>query len=168
MNPPKKVNDMKLLIFAHKLEAQAFPQENILLCGEGVRNIERKLPEALSSITEIINFGVAGALNRKLCIGKVYSVGSVKAKNQDVLNFSKGLQVLTVDTPLLTVNDEKEDLVDMELYAIVRIAINHNIPVKSFKLVSDFVGEPLDLSKIKRQSLTWSQKLFDHYSKGHA
>lgn len=86
--------DMKLLVFAHRGEAQEFikrlklkplaPLKNtyirdelaLTICSEGIYDVLVNLSSVLAKIdiTEVINFGIAGTLDNTLEIEKVYPI----------------------------------------------------------------------------------------------
>ncbi|MBC7713979.1 MAG: hypothetical protein H7177_11615 [Rhizobacter sp.] len=101
---------MKLLVFAHRGEAQAFfneweflPEEffftglfknknyYLLITGEGPKDASEKTVAVLSSykneITEIINIGIAGSLTPKLSVGDMAWVRSSYAQNAERSEF---------------------------------------------------------------------------------
>lgn len=101
---------MKLLVFAHRGEAQAFFNEweflpvefyftglfknknyYLLITGEGPKYASEKTVAVLSSfkqdINEIINIGIAGSLNPKLKVGDIAWVRSSYAQNADKCEF---------------------------------------------------------------------------------
>lgn len=101
---------VKLLIFAHRGEAQAFFNEwellpvnfyftglfknkdhYVLITGEGPKEASEKTVAVLSSfkseITEVINIGIAGSLTPKLKVGDHVWVRSSYAQNADRCEF---------------------------------------------------------------------------------
>ncbi|MBC7429637.1 MAG: hypothetical protein H7336_13550 [Bacteriovorax sp.] len=101
---------MKLLVFAHRGEAQAFFNEwelvpveyyftglfknknsYLLTTGEGPKDASEKTVAVLSSfkneITELINIGIAGSLTSKLSVGDIAWVRSSYAQNAERSEF---------------------------------------------------------------------------------
>lgn len=101
---------MKLFVFAHRGEAQAFIEhfsflpitfhfdgvyqnENdyLLLCGEGPQNASEKTVSVLSAfasqISQVINIGIAGSLTPKLKVGDHAWIRTVLAHNSEKCEF---------------------------------------------------------------------------------
>ena len=90
---------MQLLIFAHRGEAQVFISEMntvadesfpdlyksdncyILICGEGIQNASIRTAAVISryheSIDSVLNFGIAGALDKSLKLKKIVQIRTV-------------------------------------------------------------------------------------------
>ncbi len=157
-----------------------FRLDNFLLVftGQGRENVRYMLEKtenilpSLGTPAFFINLGMAGARNKDLTMGNVYSVRSVKLQNTpDVfygMDKSARFDCLTVDRPvsaenLEMVSDTDFDLADMELWEIARSAKKRGVPFLSFKYVSDYVSRPLDKNAIRRLSKDASKKLWKSY-----
>ena len=151
-------------------------QKDIVLVICGVGKVNAALGAALAvhkfGADKILNFGVAGGLNKKTELCKVYSIGKAVQFDFDLtqLNHTKigtldereenyfplsdlGLETYPMrnlgtsdrfnDSPqdfLLLTNELKADIRDMEGCAIVQAATQMELPVYSFKAISDVAG----------------------------
>jgi len=186
---------MTLLVFAHPLEAVAFidklnlKKENIslsnvysrsdyilIVTGEGISNVISKLTNIITiygdSIFQILNFGVAGRLDSKLELNKCYEINSVKMSDKKYLldESEKGIRCITSHQSVSGKTEaenllENGQVVDMELWAIVDVALAFNKPVRSVKLLSDDVWEEVSIEEIKKNAKFYSEQLFDYFSK---
>ena len=101
---------MRLLTFAYQGEAQCFIgplkhkiisycsvdyYENdsiiLLITGEGVQSASEKvaiiLAHFIGQITEVYNFGIAGALTQKLTIDEIYQIRTSYRSHNDEMSF---------------------------------------------------------------------------------
>lgn len=196
---------MRLLLFAHRGEAQEFikryglkplDERNTLyrnddsfLCisGEGMLEVFTFLGPLLGElqtkhkISEIINMGVAGALNPDIVLGGIYEVQTSYAFDAEPLfhsfqlecnEDSKKLDCITSGKRVL--DDEFSDrlscfaeLVDRELWACAKLCKELGIKLRSYKLVSDFAGTQTDCFDLKHQARDFSSKLLDYYIRHH-
>jgi nucleoside phosphorylase len=129
---------MKLLVFAHRGEAQAFFNEwellpvdffftglfknnttYLLITGEGPKDASEKTIAVLSSfkneITEIINIGIAGSLTPKLLIGDICWVRSSYAQNAERSEFKSyttqnhtNIDCITAFSRITSIEDRKK------------------------------------------------------------
>ena len=193
----------KLLTFAHLGEARAFidffeaePLKShhlkifkassgpyLLITGEGLRQSSESLMLTLGSfpeIEEIINFGLAGSLNKNLNIGDIYSVRSIYAENPSEIEYhsfttsdgSAKVDLISTYKRIFDSNKAKKlsilaALVDLEAWAIASGAKRQNLPFKSFKIISD---HPLNeenskviCEDIREQAYEFSRKLLEFY-----
>jgi nucleoside phosphorylase len=188
---------MLLLSFAHKAEAQVFirrkhnvtvdfyfpgvfrhEDELLLITGMGIETTMQRTRKVLDyfgdDITEILNLGVAGALNRQLQINQIYGVKTVyHADNPETFmlhNPRPQINCITVnrmvdDDAVAHLLQKKAAVVDMELWGCCSIAAKYNIPVRSYKLISDYAGSDTDPGKIRQNAEEFSRHLFDFYKK---
>ena len=98
----------------------------------------------LSKYDEIWNIGFAGAIDKKLPFGSIYTVSIVgrHATEEHLPIHKEGKRLITFDTPLhdTEVRDllaHKWDLVDMEGHVIAEVAREQGIPCHLIKIVSD-------------------------------
>ena len=160
---------MKLLTFAHKPEAAAFfdsfsmkstPKEGlyqsdfgwILITGEGIQESIARVALVLGScpeIKEVINLGVAGALQNQLRVGQVVEVAGSYAFDEKALfkSFTLSGKVNCVTSGKRILDDSQlspllamGDLVDRELWGVCYAAKEARVPVRSFKYISDKAG----------------------------
>jgi adenosylhomocysteine nucleosidase len=119
-----------------------------------------------NSITEVINYGTAGIVSKKPLIGQLVRPDVIIQRDmlaepqapRGVVPFEQGDTagpiLLNTDTNItLGTGDSfvmdtdpwfdyaSIDLVDMEAYALAKVARRYNIPFKCYKYVSDFADE---------------------------
>jgi adenosylhomocysteine nucleosidase len=119
-----------------------------------------------NSITEVINYGTAGIVSKKPLIGQLVQPDVIIQRDmmaepqapRGVVPFEQGDTagpiLLNTDTNItLGTGDSfvmdtdpwfdyaSIDLVDMEAYALAKVARRYNIPFKCYKYVSDFADE---------------------------
>lgn len=155
---------MKYILVALKQEVAGieFDPEKAKVIYTGVGKINAAMSASIAcaenDCTEIINYGTAGVLNKNL-IGKLSKVGVVRQRDMDARplselgstpfdsdsSFSGDIKVSNAEAVLSTgdnfVTDMPEiesDLVDMEGYAIAKIAGKFGKPVTIIKYGSDF------------------------------
>ena len=128
----------------------------IIYTGVGKVNAAMSLMAGLAEFKPdiLINYGTAGAVTPGL--SGVVEVGRTVQYDMDVrpLGVALGVTPFEEDTACLTLSDSplicgtadkfaihppdlKCDLVDMELYALAKIAARAQIPLRSFKFISD-------------------------------
>lgn len=192
---------MILLTLAHKGEAQAFIQrkhnlavdfyftgvyrhedELLLLTGSGKDSITERVTFVLryygDRITEVLNFGIAGALKQELQINQIYGVSEICAEYEpspqreyiSTANLRGQVRCVSATRPVLT--DEHADaltscadVVDMEIWHIALACNKINLPFKSYKLVSDYAGNRTDTQAVRQNAAMFSRHLFDFYKK---
>lgn len=189
---------MKLIILAHRGEAQSFiralelnlideslglyhdldKKTALLICGEGIYGVLTKLPFIIASfkITEILNFGIAGALDQKLKMGEIYSIRTSYAHNDKSAEFHSYTSIDESASVDCITNHERVHstiscqrlenfaaIVDRELWAIGKAADFYKIPYASFKLISDMAGPEVNCFDIKEKAKNYSDKLLSYY-----
>jgi hypothetical protein len=189
---------MKLIILAHRGEAQSFIRAlelnlideklalyhdldkkiALVISGEGIYGVLTKLPFIIASfeITEILNFGIAGALDQGLTLGEVYSIRTSYAHNEKSPEFhsytsldeSAGVDCITNHERVHSSEVCKKlenfaAIVDRELWAIGKTADFYKIPYASFKLISDMAGPEVNCFDIKDKAKNFSDKLLAYY-----
>jgi nucleoside phosphorylase len=193
---------MNLLVFAHRGEAKTFLSElnfksvkgkdflnlykndsnYLLICGEGLQSATELTASVLSFIHEevrnVINFGIAGALDKSLELNNIYSVQTIYSEKitgaMQFKSFSSSDPkayfdcVSAIDRVL---NDENSiylskfaQIVDRELWAIASVAKLFKKPFQSFKLISDYAGTDTSCFDISNKTDFYSQHLFDYFS----
>lgn len=134
-----------------------------------VKAIEADRPDC------IVSLGSAGAIDRRLEVGKAYSFGKVVCPDQDLTSMHLPLGV-TIDSRRATVGEietrdrtsrltlsssgkfssaitkEHEllyaDASDMEAYAVGAAAREYSIPFYAIKLITDYVGDKSTIGDI--------------------
>ena len=184
---------MKLIHLAHRGEAQQFLKdldvnadqsmeglyighdEIVLIGSEGIENTLTKLSYCLGrfKVTEVLNFGIAGALDKNLKLDEVYEIRTSYCFNEKVQYKSfqanlKGLDCITTNKRVLD-NDYADELsnfapiVDRELWAVGLVCKSQNIPFSSFKLISDYAGAQTNCFDIKEKAAEYSIVLSNTY-----
>jgi len=186
---------MRLLVFAHHGEAASFLRELkadrvagavvdglyqgvgggalILLTGEG-NEAGAKVAATLGryeGVSEVINFGTAGALDDSLKLDTCHSIRTVYSE-ADKKSFSSTDHKAVIDLISATKRvDEHErrrhlaphaPLVDRELYQIALACFLTNRPFYAFKVISDF-AENVKTDQIKEASEKYSEILLAKY-----
>ncbi|EQC46558.1 phosphorylase [Bacteriovorax sp. Seq25_V] len=185
---------MKLLVFAHRGEAQIFlkniplkshprlnelyigENESLLIVGEGIFDSMSKLSFALgllTSVEEIINIGICGALTPSIELGSIHEVAHVYCEDEfksfPCSSLSKSsTNCITAKERVLTTSKAGElnniaPLVDRELWALCKVAKDFGRSIRSIKLVSDHIKEAAICEYIKENAEDYSDKLFHHY-----
>ncbi|MCO4793352.1 MAG: hypothetical protein KC493_06565 [Bacteriovoracaceae bacterium] len=193
---------MQLLTFAHRGEAKAFFEHLeleaidgntlykftdglVLIMGEGVFDPLSKVSKVLAlypEISEIINLGVAGALNPNLNKDEVIQVRSsylelegnpqfhsFTMRNRD-LPFKKE-DCLTSSRRVLSKEQAQKllpfaGIVDRELWAVARANKENKLPMTSLKVISDIPSEESEqiCQVVKESALKLSTALYNAWS----
>jgi hypothetical protein len=163
-----------LYLCAHKKEADAFfnrfsytkldqelpwlyygPNHYLLVTGENTIDLIFRLSIVLqnfrSSLSQLINFGIAGGISTLPQRNVVYSIRTVYGEKipgsyhfqSYPLNAQGQYDCVTACERITNTTRAKTlqpvaDLVDMELWYVANIANRFKLPVKSFKIVSDY------------------------------
>lgn len=187
---------MQLIVIAHRGEAQEFiknlylkadeslsglytsDQLALLISGEGIFDVFTKLPFifAKHNIKNVLNYGIAGALDKKLEIGQIISIRTVYGFNETKPKFhsftsnskNANYDCITTDERVLSDEFAKKinpfaPIVDRELWAIAKCCSQYKIPFDSFKLISDYAGTQTACFDIKEKALEYSEALFEEY-----
>ena len=125
----------------------------------------------------IINYGTAGAFNKKLkgiveCTkfyqrdidvrGLGYKLGETPFdKINEIITSKNGLSCGTGDSFVNKMIDMKVDVVDMEAYAIAKVCMLENIEFKSFKYISDNADDNANIDW--NENLALGAKAFQIY-----
>ena len=148
----------KLLLVAleQELPKQGLADWSILYTGVGKVNAAITLMAALTEMKPdlLINYGTAGAIKNGL--PRIVEVGQSVQYDMDArpLGISLGATPFETGTECFRLSDSPLicgtadqfatstpelscDLVDMELYALAKIAARERVPLKSFKFISD-------------------------------
>ncbi len=148
----------------------------VLITGEGLESTNKKMGEVLRqsnySISKVINLGIAGALDSNLDLESIHSVKLIKKENENE-TFQSSDVYANIDciSALNRVLDEtykktlskRAQIVDRELWACAKVCNKYQVPIYSFKLISDYAGSTTGLNKIIQKSKGYSKKLFDFY-----
>jgi hypothetical protein len=127
-----------------------FSGGEILICGMGLEAASRSVSRAPAVGYQWLNVGLAGSIDPLLAVGAVCSIGRVGLLRADESgrfvadkgSFSLGSYVTTLyssQKPVYTRPEvsAKDTLVDMEGYAIARVAQEKGVPLIMRKVVSD-------------------------------
>ena len=173
------IADVSILILVaveEELSVKDLPEFQIYYTGVGKINASIKTLEIIRdySPTQVINYGTAGSLNKKLK-GLVevtqffqrdmdatplgFKIGQTPFDEIEEINFgSAGYSCGTGDSFVTQTPKLKTDLVDMEAYAIAKICYLKDIKFKCFKYISDNADEGANNDWIKNVSI--GKKLF--------
>ena len=165
-----------LVAVKEKLSRKDLPNFQIHYTGVGKINASIKTLEIVKdySPTQIINYGTAGSLNKKLK-GLVevtqffqrdmdvsplgFKIGQTPFDDVEEINFANGgLSCGTGDSFVIQTPKLKTDLVDMEAYAIAKICYLKDIKFRCFKYISDNADGVANDDWIK--NLSMGKKLF--------
>ena len=165
-----------LVAVEEELSVNDLPEFQIYYTGVGKINASIKTLEIIRdySPTQVINYGTAGSLNKKLK-GLVevdqffqrdmdatplgFKIGQTPFDEIEEINFgSTGYSCGTGDSFVTQTPKLKTDLVDMEAYAIAKICYLKDIKFKCFKYISDNADEGANNDWIKNVSI--GKKLF--------
>lgn len=152
-------------------------EENyLLITGEGLESTNEKMNAFLLqpnlSISHVINLGIAGALDENLKLDSIYSIKKIKKENSDETFLTANVFANTdcISASSRVHNNEyskqlaeQAQIVDRELWACAKVCSKFNIPIYSFKLISDYACSPSDLQKIIQNSKLHSKKLYNFY-----
>ena len=189
---------------AHKGEAQAFlrelqpkaeqypfgviynaPDMYLLICGEGLQTATEQTAAACAvkneQISEIINAGLAGALDEAFSIGDIASVRTVYREQGDGFAFhsftsaDKNAKIDCISAEKRVTNPQMANrmlplaqLVDRELWAIASVARMFKLPFRSYKIVSDLPIRSVDCDAVIADAATFSNELYQHVMKNIA
>ncbi len=152
-----------LVALESELDAKDLPEScTIRYTGVGKVNatIHACWAVAQTDCEKIVNFGTAGVLRRELA-GFLHQIKSVRQRdmdprplaelgqtpydhqgiNKDIEVASAGLVLGSGDQFVKEPPELRCDLVDMEAYAIAKVAKLSNIPIEIYKYGSDFADE---------------------------
>ena len=165
-----------LVAVEEELSVKDLPEFQIYYTGVGKINASIKTLEIIRdySPTQVINYGTAGSLNKKLK-GLVevdqffqrdmdatplgFKIGQTPFDEIEEINFgSAGYSCGTGDSFVTQTPKLKTDLVDMEAYAIAKICYLKDIKFRCFKYISDNADEGANNDWIKNISI--GKKLF--------
>ncbi len=153
----------------------------LLVTGEGIFETLSKVSATLAKyqneISSVHNYGVAGALHKKLDLDQIVKVQSVclwegSRPGFKIFKINPCLaeEIKCISSMIRIVNDEDaaklrpfSAIVDMELWGLAKACDLFKIPLESTKLISDYAGVETVCVDIKKKSLEYSQKLFDSY-----
>ena len=183
---------MKLLVFAHRGEAQTFlkyldvksvkdmndlyigDEVSVLLCGEGILQASCKLSFALGKLTnrpEVINMGICGALDQDVPLNSIHHIRTIYAEDE-FKSFSSEehtkIDLITAKKRALNLDDSNKlsiisQLVDREAWGLAHTCKELGASFKAIKLVSDHITDAEVCKMIKDQSDVFSDMLFEHY-----
>ena len=156
----------------------SYSQIDILRLGVGRLKASETLRTYLKTAQPeaVLNIGFAGALRPDLPLCQAYHIDSVSSETDKTTYTLETLQnrialpkahLLTVDEPVLN-SQRKEtltrlyvaDLVDMEIFDLVKICREAALPFYAVKIVSDQAGDQAE-RQFRKYFKTCAQKLFE-------
>jgi nucleoside phosphorylase len=196
MSSEKYSRVMKLIHLAHRGEAQEFlkvlalkadPRQSgvyfddsvvLVISGEGIPETISKLSYAISiySPTDIINYGIAGSLSKRVEVNSFYEIRTSylyeddkpKFKSFTTQNDSSKIDCISTNQRVLSdmyadILSNFAGIVDRELWGVGFVAKSFNLPFRSFKLISDIAGESTHCFDLKERALEFSSALCEFY-----
>lgn len=124
-------------------EFYSFDKGDILISGMGLELTEKTLARFIEKADRIVNLGIAGALREDIAIGSLHTIRFVSHESFEKITIQEnGMRLLSVKNPLFDLKDRDlnsyhYDLVDMEGYAIAKLAQQYAKPCTFYKIVSD-------------------------------
>jgi hypothetical protein len=156
----------------------------LLITGEGLQNATEKVSAVCGAfhkeIKSVVNLGIAGALDDSVSVGEIYPVrvcycerdGSMVFKSFPSASFEEARARDCVSVSYRALDPDSgarlenfAPLVDREAWAIASVCSLFNLPFRSYKLVSDRLGEQTtDLFESARsQARQYSERLYDYF-----
>lgn len=183
---------MKLLVFAHRGEAQIFLKSYdckahkrlkelyigddlaILITGEGIYSSINKLSFAIALIdncSQVINLGICGALNKEVPLSSNHIIRTIYAEDEFksyTFNQEASIDLITSKTRVLNESKALElshfaDLVDREAWAYAYVAKEYNLPFVALKHVSDHITDAEVCKIIREKSEFYSNSLYEFF-----
>lgn len=178
---------MKLITLAHYGEAQSIidrfslskksselyqnDELTLLLTGEGPFEACASVSSLLGqkNFSEVINLGIAGALDQKLLVGEIFEIRSIYLAVEGKLQYKtfKGAGQKDLITSFERILGEDKahplrgfgDIVDREAWGVAFSCKEHGVPFRSFKLISDVAGTIGACEAVKESAQELSLKL---------
>ncbi len=174
--------DLPFPLLKHKASDTA-----LLITGEGIEKSILATSSVLScekNITSAINLGVAGHLqdsSEKLQREEIYPIRTVYAETSNArlqsksftLQVSGDSQIPSQDclSVCQRVLDDKKaqslshfsPIVDRELWGIAMVCNKFQVPLRSYKLISDIAGQQTQCLDIRNQAQRYSRLLYEKY-----
>ena len=181
---------MKLIVLAHYGEAQTIIDEyslskkseelyqneefTLLLTGEGPFEATARVSRALASgeFSEVINLGIAGALDDSLKINEIHSVRTIYLSIDGKLQYksfdlsSEGVDLITsferiLDPAKSQILSGMGKMVDRESWGVGFACKEYGVPFSSYKIISDRAGTIGACEVVKDQAHFLSLKLLE-------
>ncbi len=182
----------RLLVFAHRGEAQTFLKEmklkshprlnnlylsesySLLITGEGDKEVLSNLSIAiglLKEVTVIENYGICGSLDKEIPLNEIIEPRTIYGENE----FKSFTQTSNSTIDLITTNQRVLEperaielshfatLVDREAFYISFCAKKFNIAFKIIKLISDHISDARFCENIKENSVFYSDRLYQYF-----
>jgi nucleoside phosphorylase len=155
-------------------------EDLLLLTNEGVESAILRVSSILTyfgnKIDRVLNMGIAGALLPSLQLNQIYGIRRILHQNNgekefpsflckethsktDCVSASKGI----FDNEYAQSLRKFAPIVDRESWGIAFVCNEFGLPVKSYKLISDYAGEKTNIEEIKSKASDYSKHMFDFY-----
>lgn len=180
-----------LLVFAHQDEAQAFGDVEHTITGVGKINAAVNLAHALTQLgegcsqSEVLVMGTAGAVADTVRFdavaqivrvlqhdfsldSKPYELDTTPPKHSpsiQQLTIATGDQFVTSDKKRAHIASLPAQLVDMESYAYAAVCAQFGIPLRIFKIPSDFADSKTTMADWDAIVHEKSQQLYEFYTR---
>ena len=156
--------------------------ELLLISGEGLRTTAERLTAVCTyygkNIFYVLNLGIAGALVNVLQVNQIYGIHRIYLESLDMntakvyttANQYSKYDCITARHPVLDRSYAQKlsvyaQIVDRELWACASVCERFKIPLKSYKLISDYADSHTLRHGIKGKAAGFSKHLFDFYKK---
>jgi len=155
-------------------------EDLLLITGEGIEAAIIRVSSVLTyfgnKIDRVLNMGIAGSLIPSLQINQIYGIRDVYHEYHNENTYQKfSCKETHSKTDCITATRNVADknyafslsqlaaICDKELWGIGLTCNQYQIPIKSYKLISDHAMENTDSEVIKSRSSLFSKHLFDFY-----
>jgi nucleoside phosphorylase len=119
----------------------SFHGGKIVITGMGSSSVAERLPLYLEGVKNVINIGVAGALQPTRSPFSIHRIASAhNEEGKEISLTNDGLRLLSVEKPLYT-SVENFDLVDMEGYTVAQVSLRNALSCTLYKVVSDYCNK---------------------------
>mgnify|MGYP006085589843 CR=1 FL=1 len=146
----------------------------LLICGEGIHSAMSTLSLSLGLLNgvvrNVINYGVCGALRKGPEIGNLYEVKTCYGQEEfkSFTHSDAGLDLVTAKQRVLepVLRDRLDNfapLVDREAWGLSFSCQQSKVPLRIFKVVSDYAGDQEICEMVKENTPLWSDQMLTHY-----
>ena len=156
--------------------------EILLITGEGISSTTKRLSAVCryydNEIDYVLNLGIAGALVNFLQINQFYGINRIFMESQGLneekvyatANQNGKYDCITALHPVLNQSYTQKlsafaQIVDRELWACASVCEQFKVPLKSYKLISDYADSKTLVHSIKVNSAEFGKHIFDFYKK---
>lgn len=174
------LKQLKLKLINENLSFYANKESSIglVLTGEGHFDVLTKLPYLIADfkIKRITNYGIAGALDKKMKLNQIHSIRTcysyleTKPQFKSFTTSDEKAHIDCISAIERILDDQRSDqlshfahMVDRELWSVGKCAKLYKIPFYAYKLASDYAQTDTNCFDIKDKALLFSNELFQHF-----